>query len=380
MSSIIDLDHNATTCPFPEVVELMAREMRESYGNPGSRHAIGRKARRVLEDSREVIAGLIGAEPDEVVLTSGSTESINHAILGVVNRQPKGTIVLPEGEHPATEQVCLRLQQLGWKIHRLQVDSNGLLRADLFEQIPWDEARLVTVLLAHNETGVIQDLTLLSEMCRQQRVPLHVDATQAVGKIPVNFRELGATMMSYAAHKFHGPRGIGALITQKGVRVTPLMAGGFQEQEQRPGTELVALAAGMAEALRICCKDMHSRTTQVTRLRDQLEAGLQESCVPITINGVSAPRLPNTTNAAFPGVEGEALFVGLDLAGVACSLGSACASGSIEPSPILLAMGCEPEIYNSSVRFSVGIDNSDQEISEAIQRICQVVGQLRSGN
>ncbi len=379
MPSIIDLDHNATTCPFPEVVELMAHQMRESYGNPGSRHAMGRKARRVLEDSREVVAGLIGAEPDEVVLTSGSTEAINNAILGVINRQPKGTIVLPEGEHPATEQVCLRLQQTGSTLHRLPVDRNGLLRADSFDQIPWEEARLVTVLLAHNETGVIQDVTQLSEMCRQHRVPLHIDATQAVGKIPVNFRELGATMMSCAAHKFHGPRGVGALIIRKGVRVTPLMTGGFQEKEQRPGTELVALAAGMAEALRICCNNMNDRIAQVACLRDQLEAGLQESCMPITINGVSAPRLPNTANVAFPGIEGEALFVGLDLAGIACSLGSACASGSIEPSPILLAMGCEPEIYKSSVRFSVGIDNSEQEISEAIQRISHVVGQLRAG-
>jgi cysteine desulfurase len=260
----------------------------------------------------------------------------------------------------------------------LDVDHRGVLKPDEFSQIPWPDVRLVTIILAHNETGVIQDLSPLSALCNAHRVPLHVDAVQAVGKIPVHFARLGATSLSFGAHKFRGPRGVGALLLRQGVRLTPMLLGGHQEQEFRPGTEPVALIAGMARALELWNADQATRTAQLTRLRDLLESGLRQQCAPVVVNGADAPRLSNTLNIAFPGCDGEALLVALDLDQICCSLGSACASGAVEPAPSLVAMGCAPEVYRASVRFSVGLDNTEAEIVEAIQRISRVVANARA--
>lgn len=374
----IYLDHNATTRPWPEVVETMSRHFRESFANPGSRHSLGRIARRVLEESRESMAAILGAKPKEILFTSGGTESTNAAILGLAAGEP-GRIALTQGEHPATRQCCDWLEKnRGWKQIVLKVNPEGRLLTNQFENLSWNELRLVTVILAHNETGVIQDLTPLAERCERHRVPLHVDAVQAVGKIPVNFQELKATALSLGAHKFHGPRGIGALILKQGIEPSPLLFGGHQEQGRRPGTEPVALIAGMAKALEIWHTDHENRTAKIRSLRDQLQKGLEEQCPPVAINGSQEHRLPNTLNISFPGLDGEALLVALDLEGVACSLGSTCASGSTEPAPSLVAMGLNDELFRSAVRFSVGFDNTQDEISEAIKRISTVVNRLRS--
>lgn len=236
---------------------------------------------------------------------------------------------------------------------------------------------MVSVILAHNETGVIQDLEVLANECRQHGVPLHVDAVQAVGKIPIHFQKLGATTLSLGAHKFQGPRGVGALLVRQGVRLTPQLFGGHQEQERRPGTEPVALIAGMARALELWARSRETRIAHLSQLRDHLEKGLQWHCQPVVINGAGAPRLPNTLNVSFPGCDGEALLVALDLAGICCSLGSTCASGAAEPAPSLVAMGCSPEVYKSAVRLSVGPENTLAEIDEALRRIAGVVARFR---
>lgn len=374
---MIDLDHNATTRPLPEVVETVARVMREAYANPGSRHAAGRRARRVLEESRESVAEILNSEPSEVVFTSGGTEATNLALLGF-SAGRRGMIVLPPGEHPATLETVRTLEAEGWARHELPLDHGGRILENSLDEVPWEEVRLATLLLAHNETGVIQDVVPLAECCRERGIPLHADAVQAVGKIPVDFHQLGATTLAIGAHKFHGPRGIGALLIRSGVRLPPRLFGGHQEQGRRPGTECVALAAGMAVALEDWASERETRTRRLAALRDRLQSTLTRECGPTVVNGSPAHRLPNTLNIAFPGCDGDALMVALDLEGVACSQGSACASGSSQPAPILMAMGCGDEVLNSSLRLSVGIDNTMEEIDDAATRIAGVVSRLRS--
>lgn len=372
----IYLDANATTRPYPEVVETVAHHLRHSYANPGSRHAEGRRARQALEEARETVASLLGAKPEEVIFTSGGTEATNMALFGFATGSP-GTIALTAGEHPATTESCAVLVQKGWKLHHIEVDSEGLLLESQFSALPTDDTKLATVILAHNETGVVQNLMPLARLCYQHNVPFHVDAVQAVGKIPVNFRELGAASLALGAHKFHGPRGIGALLLREGAKLTPIQFGGHQEDGRRPGTEMVALAAGMARALQICCEEMETRTEKLRSLRNRLESGLRDTCEPVVVNGPAEQRLPNTLNISFPGADGEALLVAFDLEGIACSLGSTCASGSAEPAPVLVAMGRSEEVYQSAVRFSVHSDLTEAEIDAAIARIAGVVRRNR---
>lgn len=374
----IYLDHNATTRPLPSVIQAVSQHLSESFANPGSRHADGRVARRAMEDARETIAKILGADAGEVIFTSGGTEATNMALLGLAGRQRPGTILLTPGEHSATRECCLHLSRCGWKLHELVLDSNGMIVAAQLAELPWEEIRLATIILGHNETGVVQDVSALVELCRSRGVPLHLDAVQMVGKLPVNFHELGAAALSFGAHKFHGPRGIGALLLSEGVKLAPSTFGGHQEAGRRPGTEPVALIVGMAEALSAWSKEQEQRIAVMSARRDQLETELKLRCAPVVVNGIGATRLPNTANVAFPGVDGEALLVALDLEGISCSLGSTCASGSSEPAPILVAMGCPREVYLSSVRFSVGIDTTTAEIDEAVERISRVVAAIRS--
>ena len=372
----IFLDANSTTRPYPEVIETVAHQLRFAYANPGSRHAEGRKARRVFEEAREKIADLLGASPSEVIFTSGGTEASNMAIFGFASSVPEA-IALTAGEHPATIETCGALVQRGWKLVNMDVDTDGRLLQDQFATLPWDHLKLVTLILAHNETGVIQDTAALVQYCQERGVPLHIDAVQAVGKIPINFRAMKATSLSLGAHKFHGPRGIGALLLRDGVKLAPLQYGGHQESGRRPGTEMVALAAGMARALEICHADMDSRINRLKSMRDDLEQRLQATCEPTVINSPAEHRLPNTLNISFQGVDGEAMLVALDLEGIACSLGSTCASGSAEPAPVLMAMGRSADVYKSAVRFTLSSDNRPEEIPIAAQRITAVVKRLR---
>jgi len=376
-TAVIDLDHNATTRVRDEVLVAMDRSWRMAYGNPGSRHVLGRRARQVLEDAREEIATILNAAPSEIVFTSGGTESSNLALGGFM-AGPAGGIALPPGEHPATEETVRGLQQRGWRRIEIPIGRDGRFDFDKLAALPWADVRLATALLAHNETGVIQEMAPLAERCREHRIPLHVDAVQAVGKIDVDFRALGATTLSLAAHKFHGPRGIGALLIRDGVRLSPLLFGGHQEGGRRPGTENAPLAAGMATALRLWHDDRERVRQHVTQLRDQLAAGLLEQCGPVVVHGSAEHRLPNTLSVAFAGCDGEALLVALDLAGVCCSLGSTCASGSSEPAPILVAMQVDPLLIQSTLRLSAGAENTAEEMVEGVRVIARTVQNLRA--
>ncbi|WP_437192756.1 cysteine desulfurase family protein [Planctomicrobium sp. SH527] len=380
------LDNNATTPIDPEALEAMVRVAGRAWGNPGSRHLAGRRARQALEDARESIAEILNAAPQEVVFTSGGTESNNFAISGLAHssfnglptgESRTGTILLPPGEHPATDEPIQRLVSLGWKRIELELNESGRIQSDI-ESIPLDDVRFATALLAHNETGVIQHLRPLIQRCSKQGIPFHVDAVQAAGKIDVDFRALGATTMSVGAHKFHGPRGIGALLIRQGVEFPTLLLGGHQEAGRRAGTEPVMLAVGMNTALRNWHTNRVERVERISRLRDRLEAGLIQSCPPVFVNGDTSHRLPNTANLSFPGVEGDPLMIALDIAGVCCSLGSACASGSLMPSPVLVGMGLSADRYSSALRLSVSHLNTEEEIDSAIQIISQTVTRLRS--
>jgi len=375
--SRIYLDHNATTPPFPEVIDLVAETYKTAFANPGSRHAEGRQARRVLEAARELMADNLGCEPDEIIFTSGGTESTNIALRGLAFGKP-GTILMTPGDHPASRATCEDLQTRGWSICEIPVTEEGLIDRDKLANLSWDEIRLACVLIAHNETGVVQNIGKLGKMCVKHNVPLHVDAVQAVGRIPINFANMRVMTVSLGAHKFGGPRGVGALLVRTGLKMQPVITGGFQEQGKRPGTEPTALIAGMARALEICCDDFDNRVQTLTELRDRLQSGLEEKCSPVVVNGSQEHRLPNTLNMSFPGVDGEALLVALDLAGIACSLGSTCASGSAEPAPVLLAMDKPEDVYSSAVRFSVGVTNRLAEMDEASKRIAQVVDRMRN--
>lgn len=373
----IDLDHNATTPIDPEVVAAIQAAWLNAGGNPGSRHTSGRQARRLLEDARESIAAILGAKPIEVVFTSGGTESNNTAIRGFTQGSA-GSIVATPGSHPSMESVILRRERQGWQRIELPVNQQGLIHLESLGEIDWPRVRLAAVLLAHNETGVVQPLNELSCWCRQHSVPLHVDAVQAVGKIPVHFRDLGAATLSLAAHKFHGPRGIGALLIRDGIPLPALFVGGHQERDHRAGTEPVALAAGMARALEIWQAHQTQIHLRLSSLRNRLESQLKALCPPVVVHGEGGERLPNTLNLAFPGCDGEALLVALDLAGICCSMGSTCASGSSEPAPILLRMGCSRELALASLRFSVGRTNAMEEIDVAADRIAKVVTNMRA--
>ncbi|MFY9252002.1 MAG: cysteine desulfurase family protein [Fuerstiella sp.] len=378
MKSRIYFDNNATTKILPEVADVMTSAWQTAFANPGSQHSFGRDARPLLEDSREAIARVLDADASEVIFTSGGTESINSAIYGLTLGR-KGYIALTAGEHPATTAACERARQTGLKLLNLGVDASGLLKSEQYNDLPWNELKLVCVIVAHNETGVIQNLSELSELCQQHRVPLLIDAVQAVGKISVSFRKLKATALAFGAHKFHGPRGIGGLLLKRGVQLPAFLEGGHQESGRRAGTEPVPLIAGMAKALEVFDRDQSFRMEQVGKLRDRLQQLLKETCNPVIVHGEHAPRLPNTLSVAFPGADGEAMLVNFDLEGIACSLGSTCASGSAEPAPSLLAMGCAAEVCKSSVRFSLSAQNTMEEVESAAQRIASVVARLRAG-
>jgi cysteine desulfurase len=374
------LDHNATTPLLPEVAAAMAECQASEFANPESQHQLGRRARRRLEDVREGIAAILGVDlhrrpADRLIFTSGGTEANNLAIFGLSGGSSDaapGRVVISSIEHPSVAQTAKALARRGWTVELLPVSTSGVVCLDRSKSLFAERPRLASVMTANNETGVIQPIRELAALAAAAGVLLHTDAVQAVGKIPLSFRELGVTAMSIAAHKFNGPRGIGALIVRGGVPLDPVTFGGFQEEGVRPGTQPVALAVGMYAALACFQRERDERQSRIARLRDRLEAALVSAWPAAVIHGRMATRLPNTTCIAFPGRDRQALVMALDLAGVACSTGSACASGSSEPSPTLVAMGLSDDLVNSSVRFSLGATTTAEEIDEAIKRIVAV--------
>lgn len=377
------LDNNATTPLHPEVAEVMARCYQAGYANAASQHEPGQRARRLVEDAREGIAELLGAavgsaQSDHLVFTSGGTESNNLALRGLAGSDA-GRLVISAGEHPSVSEVVDQLVREGFSASRVPVGRNGIIDHEQFAQLLDDQTRLASVIWGNNETGVLQDLPPLAELCRARDIPLHTDAVQVVGKLPVRFQQLGVASLSLSSHKFHGPRGIGALLVRHDVALQPLLRGGFQQLGQRAGTEPVELIAGLFAALRIWQRESTARCDLLQRLRDQLENHLRTEPA-VVIHGATADRLPHTVSASFPGVDRQPLVMALDLAGVDCSTGSACASGSSEPSPVLQAMGLEEALIESALRFSVGALTTPSDVDLAARRILQVYRDLRQKN
>ena len=380
----IDLDHNATTPLDPGVLEAMRPHWMAS-GNPESRHAAGRAARRALEGAREEVAGFLGAGPSEVVFTGGGTEANNLAIFGLAEAAGQGAgpghLVGSPVEHPAVAEPVARLEAEGWIVDRPGVDGEGLADAGAMAGALRPGTRLATLILAHNETGAIQPVGDLARRAADRGVLVHTDAVQAAGRIPVHFGALGVATLAASAHKFHGPAGIGVLLVRKGVTLAPRLFGGGQQQGRRPGTPAVALAVGMAAALARWHGEAEARRARWVLLRDRLERGLIGALGPgaVVRNGPAdeARRLPQTLNVGFPGLDGDALLMQLDLAGVRASLGSACASGATTASPSLLAMGVPGDRLRSSVRFSLGAGTTEADIDEAVGRVVAVARGLR---
>lgn len=380
----IYLDHNATTPTRPEVIESMTACWRAGLANPASQHRLGQQARRVLEQARQKIALLLGADlsgsrGDRLIFTASGTEANNLAILGIVRASqpgPPGHLIVSAIEHPSVLGPAQELLDQGWDVDTLGVTSDGVVRVDRLAGLLRPDTRLVSVMLANHETGVLQPIDQIARLCNRAGVPLHTDAAQAAGKLPLDFRALGVAAMSVAAHKFQGPVGIGALLVRHDLTIKPLQFGGHQQGGLRPGTEAVALGVGMATALELAYGELETTTRRLTALRDRFESGLRAGWPELVVNGGAAPRLAQTSNLAFPGLDGQVLLLALDAAGVACSVGAACSSGSTELSPTLRAMGLPKTIVASSLRFSLGASTTQPEIDEAVRRVLGVVGQL----
>ena len=375
----IYLDNNSTTRISDAVVEEMVACYRLGLKNPASQHRSGREARIRLENARDEIGLLLGANlrapgRDRVILTSGGTEANNLAIHGLVSG--RGNVVISAIEHPSVLEPAKRLESLGCELRHLPVSPSGHVLLEKLSHFIDPQTLLVCVMLANNELGTIQPIREIANFCQSLRVPVHCDAVQAVGKMPVDFRSLGVATLAYSAHKFHGPRGAGGLLVRHDIPIQPLLVGGSQQLGVRAGTEAVALAVGSSTALKqMLDPDLGDWGDRVKPLRDHLE-NLLVSATNAHVVG-SEPRMPHATNLAFPGVDRQALVMALDLVGVECSTGSACTSGSSEPSHVVIATGASDCLVQSSVRFSLSGESTRSEIDEAGRRILNVVSSLQ---
>ena len=374
------LDHNATTPPASEVVEVMARALRDLFGNASSIHAYGQRAKAALDDARTEVARLIAAEPGDIVFTASGTEADNLALRGVVDAMgPSRTrVVVTAVEHEAVINTARALGRYGTPVTILPVDAEGVVRPAVFEDALGSDVAVASVLLANNETGVIQPIEELARHARTRRVVFHTDAVQAVGKIPVDVEALGVDLLSLSAHKFGGPKGAGALWVRRGTPVAAIITGGRQERNRRAGTENVPAIVGLGAAARLARAKLAEESVRQARLRDHLETGILGTVPGTAANGAGTRRVPNTTNIAFEKVEAESLLIALDLEGIAVSTGSACSSGTLEPSHVLRAMGLPHGRVQSSLRFSVGATTTAEEIDRVLSVLPALVQRLRS--
>jgi len=366
----IYLDNNATTPIHPDVLAVLHESLRDVYGNASSIHKEGQRARQVIEEAREHVARLIGAESRDVIFTSGGTESNNAAIFGAIGRGERQHVVTTSIEHPSVAEAVAELERRGHRVTRVRASRDGVVSAaDVIDAIRPD-TRLVTVMLANNETGVIQPVAEVGRACRDRGIHFHCDAVQAVGKIDIDVTNLACDTLALSAHKLHAPKGIGALYVRRGLTLAAHIVGGAQERRRRAGTENVPLAAAFGAAAKIAMDA--SWRPRVAALRDTFESQLRAS-FDVAINGASAPRVPTTTSATFHGVDAEGVVIALDLNGVAVSTGSACSSGRVEPSGVLLAMGLSPDDAKSTVRFSMSRFTTETEIRQVITLLRDVV-------
>ncbi|MBU4133728.1 IscS subfamily cysteine desulfurase, partial [bacterium] len=338
----IYLDHNATTPVHPEVLDAMMPFYKDIFGNASSIHGFGREARRAVEGARETVAAFIGSDPDEIIFTSGGTESDNTAIRGVMESAPRGNhIITSVIEHHAVLKTCGYLEKKGCKVTYLPVDEFGIISVDELKKAITDETVLITIMHANNETGAVQPVEDIGNVAREHGILFHSDAVQSFTKLPVNVDKMNADMLSFSGHKIYAPKGAGALYIRKGTKMSPLLIGGHHEKNRRAGTENVAGIAGFAKAVEIARRDGVETNKRIAELRDRLWTGLKDKIKDIKLNGHPEKRTPNTLNVSFKFVEGESIILNLDMEGVAVSSGSACTSGSLSASHVLLAMGLD---------------------------------------
>jgi len=377
---LIYLDHNATTPLDPRVFEAMLPYLREAWGNPSSPYRFGQEARAAVERARNRVAECLGCRPAEVLFTGGGTEADNLALRGVTRalRDRGRHVVTSAIEHPAVLRTCKALEADGVRVTWAEVSGDGVVDVAAVGRALGSDTVLLSVMHANNETGVLQPVAELAELAHARGVPFHVDAVQTAGKLPLRPAALGADLLALSAHKFHGPKGVGALFVRSGTPLHPLLTGGEHERGLRAGTENVAGIVGLAEALALAQAEAQAEAARVGALRDRLERAILAAVPGARVHGAGAPRVPNTTNLALPGVDGESVVVGLDLHGVCVSTGSACSTGDPAPSHVLTAMGVPPREAQSSVRFSLGRDTRPEDIDTVVRALAEVVARLRA--
>ena len=377
----IYLDHNATTAPSAAVVERMTLALREEFGNPSSVHHFGQRAKAAIDEARSAVGGLIGADPSEIVFTGGGTEGDNLAIRGAAEALEvtgRKHLIASAIEHEAVLNTLKALARRGWTTTILSVGENGIVSPDALRAALTDETALVSIMHANNEIGTIQPIAELALIAKERRAVFHTDAVQSAGKIPIDLRTLGVDLLSISAHKFYGPKGVGALWIRRGLRLQAPITGGKQERSRRAGTENVAGIIGMGVAARDARAKMADEAARLAPLRDRLEDGVLRTVPGTVVNGARSMRVPNTTNISFDRTEAESLLIALDLEGIAVSTGSACSSGTLEPSHVLKAMGFPAHRTQNSIRFSLGTANTEADIDRVIAVLPGIVEKLRS--
>jgi cysteine desulfurase len=377
----IYLDHNATTAVDPVVLDAMLPYFSSDFGNASSIHTFGQRARAAVETAREQVAALINARPQEIVFTSGGTESDNHAIFGValhcLTSSTSPHVITTTIEHEAVLNACQALEKQGVAVTYLPVNREALINLDDLRRALRAETVLISVMHANSELGTVQPLAEIGRIAAEADVYFHTDAVQSAGKIPVDVKALQLDLLSLSGHKFYAPKGVGALFIKSGTRLRHLLYGGHHQRGFRPGTENVAGIVGLGKAAELARLSLERDAARVSRLRDTLEQGILARVPDSRVNSASAPRTPNTTNLLFPGLEGEALVIALDLKGLACSTGAACSSGAVEPSHVLTAIGLPASDARASIRFSLGRLTTESEINAALELIPAAVSHLR---
>lgn len=377
----IYFDHNATTPVDPGVAVVVARVLVEEFGNPSSVHHFGQRAKGVIDDARSSVAALLGGEPSEVVFTSGGTESDNFALRGVAEAlEPTGRrhLIATSIEHEAVIVTLKALARRGWRTTLLPVGASGIVDPAALEGALADDTALVSIMHANNEIGTVQPIAELARLAHARGALFHTDAVQSAGKIPIDVRALGVDLLSLSAHKLYGPKGAGALWIKRGTRITAVLTGGKHERSRRAGTENVPAIAGLGAAARLAMARMAAEGPRLAALRNRLEESVLSSLPGTAVNGARDPRVPNTTNISVDGIEAESLLIALDLEGVAVSTGSACSSGTLEPSHVLRAMGLPAHRTQNSIRISLGAGSTDEEVDYLLGRLPAVVRKLRS--
>ncbi len=377
---MIYFDHAATTPVDPRVFEKMKPYFTENFGNPNSQHAYGRRTVTAVDDARDTVARLIGAKPNEIYFTSGGTESDNWALRGAAHAYAnKGKhLIVSAVEHPAVLSAAKELQKEGFEVTFAAVDEYGTVDLAKLKEAVRPDTTLIGVMTANNEIGTLQPVREISALARERGILFFTDAVQAAGAMPLNVRELGADMLSFSGHKFYGPKGVGVLYVRSGLRIGKLIAGGHQERSMRGGTTNVPGVVGLAEAFRLANEEMEQNNAHVAALRDRFIARVLREIPYVKLNGHPKNRLPNNANFSFRYIEGESLLFSLDLAGIAVSSGSACSSGSLEPSHVLLATGLPEGLAHGSIRFSFGKENTAEEVDFAVDKLKEIVVRLRA--